>query len=164
MIYRMDGAVAIYDLRGRVACSLILRDAYVYRCKRSTNQNMAYAGQTPAMGNDPSPKIHRPNFFQKSARPAAFWTFLRVFILRPNSFRLEPIGLGSWGKSKLINMKKIVKIVVIVVSGVFILMLVVCPLMETTPLPHTVENSYSTAPVSTLVAPITGSYSSGSWA
>jgi hypothetical protein len=55
-------------------------------------------------------------------------------------------------------MKKIVKIIVVLVTGVFIVLLVVCPVMETTPLPHTVETSYSTTPVSTLVAPITGSW------
>jgi hypothetical protein len=66
--------------------------------------------------------------------------------------------VGFVGEVQVKYMKKIVKIVVIVVSGVFILMLVVCALMETTPLPHTVETSYSSTPVSTLVAPITGSW------
>jgi hypothetical protein len=67
-------------------------------------------------------------------------------------------------------MQYIVKIVVMVVTGYFILMLVASPLVEKKPPPHTVETSYSATPVSTLVAPITGSYPSmtfynhtGSW-
>ena len=55
-------------------------------------------------------------------------------------------------------MKYIIKIVVIVVTGVFVLLLVVSPLVEKTPPPHTVETSYSTTPLPTLVIPFTGSY------
>ena len=67
-------------------------------------------------------------------------------------------------------MKYIVKIVVIVVTGVFVVMLVVCPAVEKVPLPHTVETSYSATPVPSLVIPFSGSYApmtfhhhTGSW-
>jgi len=59
---------------------------------------------------------------------------------------------------------------VIVVAGAFALALVASPLIEANPLPHTVETSYSSTPVYSLVAPITGAYWStspnnytGSW-
>ena len=55
------------------------------------------------------------------------------------------------------------KYIIIIVSIGFTWFLVVCPLVESTPLQHTVEPWYSTAPTTTLVAPITGSYAPGAF-
>ena len=55
-------------------------------------------------------------------------------------------------------------------TGVFVLVVVVCPVIERTPPPHTVEPWYPTTPVPTLVVPFSGSYApttfynhTGSW-
>ena len=62
------------------------------------------------------------------------------------------------------------KYIIIIVTIGFTFILLVCPLVESTPLAHTVEPWYSSAPTTTLVAPITGSYApvsfynhTGSW-
>jgi len=49
------------------------------------------------------------------------------------------------------------KYIIIIVSIGFTWFLVVCPLVESTPMQHTVEPWYSSEPTTTLVAPITGS-------
>jgi hypothetical protein len=62
------------------------------------------------------------------------------------------------------------KIKILIVGGVLIPVLVVCPVVEKVPLPHTVETSYSATPVPSLVIPFSGSnvpvnfnHYTGSW-
>ena len=50
------------------------------------------------------------------------------------------------------------KIIIIVVTGVFVLVLVVCPVVEKTPPPHTVEPLFPTQPVASSVMTFSGSY------
>lgn len=50
-------------------------------------------------------------------------------------------------------------IIVIFETGFLVVVLVVFPLIETTPSPHTVEPWFSAHPIPTLVVSSTGSYS-----
>ena len=65
--------------------------------------------------------------------------------------------LGFVGKSKSV-IKFMKTIVVIIGTGVFVLVLVVCPVIEKTPPPHTVEPSFPTQPVASSVMTFSGSY------
>jgi hypothetical protein len=60
---------------------------------------------------------------------------------------------------------------IILATGVLVLVFVASPIVEKTPLPHTVEPLFSTQAIPTLVMPFSGSYTpstiysqSGSWA